>query len=183
MHLHVRSVTDSPAAVAGLLATLRGELRAVDANLPVLQLSTMQRFHDRGLALWGVRAASRMLTAFGILALALAVIGIYGVKAYLVSQRTREIGIRMALGASSADVRSLVLREALGLTAAGLAVGLPLAALLGMALRGMLLDVSSLDPLVFIAAPTLLAAASMIASYVPARRAAQVAPLTALRSQ
>jgi putative ABC transport system permease protein len=108
---------------------------------------------------------------------------VYGVKAYVVSQRTREIGIRMALGATTSDVQSLVLREAFALTATGIALGLPLALLMGRALDGLLLRVSSVDPIVFIGTPLVLAAASMIASYIPARRATRVEPVAALRAQ
>ena len=147
MHVHVRGSAGGDAAMSTLMASIRTELRAVDATLPVLQITTLQQFHDRGLVLWAVRTGGRMLTVFGILALALAVIGVYGVKAYIVSQRTREIGIRMALGASARHVRSLLLKEAMVLTAAGIALGLPVALLLGRALGSMLFSVSASDPL------------------------------------
>ena len=143
MHLHVRSRSGDDAAMSRLMGTLRTELRAVDATLPVLELSTLQRVHDRSLVLWAVRAGGRLLTAFGLLAVVLAVIGVYGVKAYVVSQRTRELGIRMALGASAANVRGLVLRDALILTGAGIALGLPLALLAARALGSLLYGVRS----------------------------------------
>ena len=120
---------------------------------------------------------------FGGVALLLAIVGVYGVKAYVVSRRTREIGIRMALGASPRDVLWLVLREGLSLTAVGLALGLGLAALVGQLLSRMLYEVSAPDPFVFIAAPIVLAAAAMFACYLPARRATRVVPLTALRAE
>ena len=183
MHLHVRASSAGDGAMATLMASIRSELRAVDAGLPVLQITTLQHFHDRGLVLWGVRAGGQMLTVFGVLALALAVVGVYGVKAYIVSQRTREIGIRMALGASAADVRALLLKEAAVLAAAGVGLGLPVALLLGRALGSMLFSVSGSDPLIFAGAPAVLASAAMMASYIPARRAARIEPTTALRAQ
>ena len=123
------------------------------------------------------------MLAFGLLALGLAVAGIYGVKSYLVSRRTREIGIRMALGARPGDVLRMVMRESLGLTAAGLALGLPIALGMGKVMDAVLVDVSSFDPLTFIISPLVLATAAMIASYIPARRATQVNPLSALRTE
>ena len=143
----------------------------------------MQGFHDRSLGLWGVRMGGRLLTTFGALALILAVVGVYGVKSYVVSQRTREIGIRMALGARPASVLWFVLREGVWLTVVGLAVGLPLAALAGSAMSGLLYQVSPLDPLVYALAPSILAAAAVAACYLPARRATHIMPLTALRTE
>jgi predicted permease len=183
MHLHVRVARGGAQAEADALSALRQELRTVDDRLPVLELSSMQGFHDRSLALWGVRMGGRLLTTFGGLALLLAVVGVYGVKSYVVSQRTREIGIRMALGARPASVLWLVLREGVWLTAMGLAIGLPLAALAGRALSGLLYQVSPLDPVVFAAAPLVLAIAAVAACYLPARRATRIMPLTALRTE
>jgi predicted permease len=182
MHLHVRSTFSDSTAVANLMTTIRAELRNADPTLPVLQLSTLQHFHDRSLILWAVRTGGRMITVFGLLAMMLAVIGVYGVKAYVVSQRTREIGIRMALGASASDVRALVLKEAVAITAIGIAAGLPLAALIGRALGSVLFGIGRLDPLALVGAPLVLGLASMMASYIPARRAMRIEPTTALRS-
>jgi predicted permease len=183
MHLHVRVAGAGPGAEASALSTLRTELRSVNDRVPVLELTSMQGFHDRSLGLWGVRMGGRLLTVFGGLALLLAVVGVYGVKSYVVSQRTREIGIRMALGARSSSVRWLVLRDGVWLTACGLAIGLPIAALIGRALSGLLYEVSPLDPLVFAVAPALLALASVAACYLPARRATRIVPLAALRNE
>ena len=168
---------------ADLLATLRREIRAYDPKLPVLQATTMRAFHDRKLDLWAVRTGGRVFLIFGVLALLLAVVGLYGVKSYLVTQRTREIGIRMALGARPRDVLTMVMREGAALSAVGVALGLPLAVGLGAVLHSALYDLAPLDPLVFSLAPALLACAALVATWLPARRATRVAPLTALRAE
>lgn len=121
--------------------------------------------------------------SLGALALLLALAGVYGVKSYVVSQRTREFGIRIAIGARPSDVLWLVLRDGMSLTAAGLAVGLPLAALAGLGLSRLLYQVSPLDPVVFVAGPVVLALAAMLAAWIPARRAMRIAPVTALRTE
>jgi predicted permease len=168
---------------ADLLATIRREVRAYDPKLPVLQATTMRAFHDRKIELWAVRTGGRVFLTFGVLALLLAVVGLYGVKSYLVTQRTREIGIRMALGARPHDVLAMVMREGAALSAVGVALGLPLAAGLGVVLHSVLYDLAPLDPLVFTLAPSLLACAALVATWLPARRATRVAPLTALRAE
>jgi predicted permease len=183
MNLHVRTASAEERAVSTMLDTLRREFNAIDPRLPVLELTTFQHFFDNSLELWGIRMGGKMLMLFGSLALGLAVAGVYGVRSYLVSRRTREIGIRMALGANPQDVVGMVMRESLGITAAGLAVGIPIALLMGKVLSSILYDVSGFDPLVFSVAPALLAIASLFASYVPARRATKVDPLAALRQQ
>lgn len=179
-YLHVRVA--SAAGQAAVLDAIRRELRAVDARLPIVQVTTMQSVHDRSVSLWAVRAGGRMFLLFGLLALLLAVVGLYGVKSYVVAQRTREIGIRMALGARPGEVLSMVLREGAALSAVGVALGLPLAALLGRALSSVIFDVKPLDPVVFTLAPAVLALAAFVATLIPARRATRVNPLTALRS-
>jgi predicted permease len=183
LNLHVRAVGGSRAAEAGLLQTLRKEVRAVDPMLPVVELRTLRAHRDASILLWAVRTASRVFTVFGLLALFLAVVGVYGVKSYLVAQRTREFGIRMALGAAPRDVRRLVLGEGVRLLAVGLAIGLALSALAAKALSGMLYEVSAIDPATFTLAPLLLALATFVACELPARRATRVAPITALRHE
>ncbi len=180
MHVHARVAPGASEAAA--LADIRREIRIVDPRLPVLALETMQGFHDKSLQLWLMNAGGKMFSALGLLALALAVVGVYGVKSYVVSQRTREIGIRMALGADRRDVLRLLLIDGVKLTLAGLAVGLPIAALIAFALTKAMRDVTPFDPVVFASAPLLLAAA-LLASFVPARRATRVEPLKALRSE
>jgi len=110
------------------------------------------------------------------------VIGLYGVRSYLVSRRTREFGVRMAIGASPVDVLRLVVRESLATTTVGLTIGLGLALLLGWGLRGAIYQISPLDPVTLGAATGILAVSSLLASIIPARRAANVLPMTALRN-
>jgi len=180
-HIHVRVA--SAAGQPAVLDAIRRELRAVDARLPIVQVTTMQSLHDGSLSLWAVRAGGRMFLLFGVLALLLAVVGLYGVKSYVVAQRTREIGIRMALGASPAEVLGMILREGALLSAVGVALGLPLAVLMGRAFASVLFDVKPLDPVVFTVAPAVLALAAFAATLIPARRATRVNPLTALRGE
>jgi ABC-type antimicrobial peptide transport system permease subunit len=149
----------------------------------VLELTPMRRFHDRGLMLWTIRAAGSLLSAFGALALALAAIGVYGVKSYVVAQRTREMGIRMALGARRADVLWLVLRDGGRMTVVGLAIGLPIAIGIDVALGTLTNGVLTVDPFALVAAPLALGAAAGVASYVPARRATRISPIDALRNE
>jgi putative ABC transport system permease protein len=180
MHLHVRTAGGADGA---MLNAIRREIRAVDDRLPVVDLRTMQGFHNRGLSLWVIHAAGRTLSGLGALALILAVIGVYGVKSYVVSQRTREIGIRLALGARSADIAWLLLREGARMTIAGVAIGFPLAVVLGRLLSVAMFEVSPFDPIVLTLAPLVLVCAAAIATYLPARRGMRVSPLDALRTE
>jgi predicted permease len=179
-NIHVRIA--QPGAEAGVLSSIRQELRSLDPRLPLLQATTMASFHDRSIELWAVRAGGRLFLVFGLLALSLAIVGLYGVKSYVVSQRTKEIGVRMALGADRGAVLQMMLKEGAVLAGIGIAIGLPLAAALGKLLSAMLYDVKPLDPIVFVSAPALLALAALIATWIPARRATRVSPLAALRS-
>ena len=179
VHLRVRQAGGEAAA----LRLVRQELRLLDDRLPVLSLRTMSEHRDASISLWMVKTGASLFSAIGLAAVFLALVGVYGVKAYLVSRRTREIGIRMSLGATPHDVLWLVLREGLVLTAVGVAVGLVLAVGVAQGVRSLLYQVSALDPLTFATAPVLLAAAMLLACYFPARRAMKVAPLRALRSE
>ena len=181
MFVHVRAA--QAGSEGDLLNAIRREIRAFDPRLPQVESTTMTAFHDRSIELWAVRSGGRAFLTVGLLALLLAVVGLYGVKSYIVSQRTREIGIRMALGARPNDVLGMVLREGAMLSAAGVALGLPLAALLGFLLSHLLYDVKPLDPIVFLSAPAALAVAALVATLIPARRATRVTPLTALRTE
>ncbi len=180
LHVHVRIGTD--ADPAPVLAAIRRAINAVDPRLPVVALTTMRAFHDRSLALWVLRAGGTIFSVLGCLALALAVVGVYGVKSYLVSSRTREIGIRMALGADRGQVLWLILRQGLALTGAGLACGLPLALAASFVLNSVMWGFTRFDAPVIVGAPLLLAASALAASYLPARRATAIAPVRALRS-
>jgi len=181
LQLHVKIAPAAHAEQKRLLDSVRREMRAVDAHLPVLSLRTMRDHLDASLDLWVVRTGASMLTIFGIVAVVLAVIGLYGVKAYTVAQRTRELGIRMALGADSADTLKLIVSEGFSVSLVGIAAGMLLALALGRILAGILYEVSPFDPLVCTAAAVVLAAVSLVACYVPARRAARMDPMVALR--
>jgi putative ABC transport system permease protein len=160
---------------------LRRTVRDVDPSIPILSLRTFAQHLDSNLDLWLVRAGAALFSIFGGLALGLAVVGLYGIKAYSVARRTREIGIRMALGAKPAAVLRLIIGEGLIMLLSGIALGLFLAAATGKILSGILYEVGAFDPIAFTAAPMLLAAAALIATWLPARRAAALNPVEALR--
>lgn len=182
MTIHVRTAQGGEAA---MLEPLRAAIQHVDARLPILSLRTMTEHKDATPSLWVVTFAARLFVAFGLIAGVLATAGVYGLRAYLVTQRRREIGIRIALGATRADVVSQLLRESAWSAASGLIVGSVLAVGLIQLLRqsGLLYQVSALDPLVFTVGPLLLASATAAASYIPARRATRVNPAIALRPE
>jgi ABC-type antimicrobial peptide transport system permease subunit len=138
---------------------------------------------DGGVDLWIVRTGARMFVIFGGVALLLAAIGLYGVRAYTVAMRTREIGIRMALGARASDALRMILREGMILFGIGAGVGLALSLPVGKVLSSILYRVDSFDPVVLTLAPVLLAAVSFVACYIPARRAARLDPMVALRDE
>jgi predicted permease len=181
MYVHARVGDGVDDEVA--LGELRQAIAAADPRLPVLELSTMEGFHSRSLELWALRTGAGVFTALGGLAVLLAVVGVYGVKSYIVSQRTKEIGIRMALGATGRDVLALVLRQGLFLTVTGVALGVPLAALVSLALTKVFVDIGAFDAAVLLAATAVLSIASIAASAIPARRATKVVPLRALRAE
>jgi len=129
------------------------------------------------------RFAAALLSAFAILALALAVVGLYGVLSYAVTQRTQELGVRFALGAAPGEVLRLVLGEGLRLTAIGVVIGAVLGAAAARAMSGLLFGIRAFDPGAFAIAAAALVLVALIASYVPARRASRVDPMTALRNE
>jgi predicted permease len=169
---------------AGTMAeVVRRAVRDVDPALPVLSLKTFPQHLDSNLQLWTVRAGATLFTVFGALALLLAIVGVYGVKAYSVARRTREIGIRMALGARPNAVQWMIMGEGTLMLAGGVAVGLLLATMTGKLLSGMLYEIGAFDPPAFISALTVLAAATMLATWLPARRATRINPMVALRAE
>src|SRR5262245_854384 len=177
MDLVVRTTSD-PSLLA---AVVRSEIRAVDRQAVLFNVATLDDRLRDGLA--PRRLQSALLGVFSSIALLLATIGIYGVMHYAVAQRTRDIGIRTALGARRAEILALVLREGLSLAAAGVALGLAGALALTRVLRGLVYGVSTTDPLTFIATGLGLTAVALLACYVPARRAARVDPMLALRAE
>ena len=160
---------------------MRREIRDFDAALPVLALKTMQQHMEASADLWITRTGATLFSIFGGVALLLAMIGLYGIRSYTVASRTREIGIRMALGASRRRYAAPGGARRRGADRDGRGRGLALSFLVGKVLAGMLYQVSGSDPVVFLAAPAVLSAVSLVACYVPARRAARVDPMVALR--
>jgi len=162
-----------------VLAALRREFQQLDAALPIYNVKTL--VEHMALPLFPARVAAALLGSFGLLALSLAAIGIFGVMSYAVTQRTREIGIRLALGAQSADVLRLIVGQGLRLVLLGVALGLVAAFGLTRLMKSLLLEVSATDPLTFAGIALLLALVALLACYLPARRAAKVDPMIALR--
>jgi len=175
--LVVRSAQD-PSLLAG---AIRAAVAAVDSNLPVDSIRPLQGMLDENLS--SQRAQTVLLGAFALLALILAATGIYGVMAYSVSRRVQEIGIRMALGARIEDVVTLVLRQGMGLTLAGLLLGLLGGLAVARLLAGLLFEIQPHDPPTFGGVTVLLAAVALFACWIPARRAARVDPMEALRNE
>ena len=154
---------------------------SVNANLPVASISTMQDIYSQSLARTSFTLV--MLAIAGAMALALGIIGIYGVISFAVSQRTREIGIRLALGAQKGELKWMFVRSALVLTGIGVTIGVFAAAGLTQFMKSLLFGISPLDPLTYLAIPSILVASAVLASYLPARRAAAVDPVEALRTE
>ncbi len=175
--LSIRTGFDPSATIS----LVRGLVKSLDANVPIFNIHTLAQQKDNSLALQ--RMAATLLGGFGVLALMLAALGIYGMLAYSVSRRTREIGVRMALGAQVADVLRMVFRQGLGLTAFGLVIGLLGAIAATRLLRGFLYEVQPLDPVTFVVVSATLVLVATGACWLPARRAARVDPMIALRHE
>jgi len=157
------------------------EVEVLDESLPIMDLKTMSE--HLGIMLYAPRVGGILLAIFGGLAVLLASIGLYGVVAYAASQRTRELGIRVALGARPGDVVKLVTGQGLALIGVGTAIGLALAFLLTLPLGGLLYGVGPSDPLAFVGVTLLLGAVALAATLVPALRAMRIDPLAALRHE
>jgi putative ABC transport system permease protein len=177
IHLRVAGAESETA----LLERIAAEIRKVDPRLPVVSVTTLAQKYRTSPPVWGAGLGARLAITFGAMALFLASLGIYAVKGYMVASRTSEIGIRKALGATHRDVMGMVMREGMVLTLAGLFVGLLLGLAAARLIGSLLYGVSPIDPVSIIVTVALLGAASLLASYIPARRAARVDPMVALR--
>jgi predicted permease len=164
-----------------LVRAVRGEILAVDGNQPIRSIAPLSRVLSESIA--RDRFFTIVFAAFGGIALVLAALGIYGVLAYSVGQRTREIGVRMALGARAEDVLRMVIRSGMALVGGGVVLGTIAALLLTRVMASLLHDVSHRDPATFALVPMLLCAVALLAAYVPALRATRVQPMTALRNE
>jgi putative ABC transport system permease protein len=162
-----------------VISTVRSQVQQLDSNLALTNVQTIGELLSQGL--WAPRMGAALLAVFGGLALVLAIIGVYGVLSYSVNQQTREIGIRMAMGAQTGRVLRLVIGQGMRLAAAGLVLGLLVAFAAMRVLGSLLFGVSAHDPLTFAAVSLVLALAAMLACYIPARRATKVDPIIALR--
>jgi predicted lysophospholipase L1 biosynthesis ABC-type transport system permease subunit len=170
------STAGSPESYAG---SIRDAMRTVASDLPIMGFTTLAEEVNRSLG--QERLVAELSSFFGLLALILASIGLYGVMTYMVARRTSEIGIRIALGAQRRDVLWMVLREALELVAMGTACGLPLAVIFARLISSQLYGISPYDPWAVCVAIALLVSVAAIASFIPARRATKVDPMVALR--
>ncbi len=174
VYVHTAGNTDAVAA------EVRRRLQALDRNLPLESEGVRTTIRD---TLWAQTLSATLLAAFGLLALLMAAIGIYGVVAYSVERRVREFGIRMAIGATPLSIQWMILKECAGLVVAGVAAGLLISLAASRAIRGMLFGVSPADGLTFILVPSILAAVAMLACWFPALRAVRVSPSRALREE
>ena len=177
LYIVVRTAGDPLAAAA----TVRRELARVDRDQPISDVRTMDERIGRSLA--GRRFNMVLHASFASLALTLAGIGIYGIAAFSVTERTHEIGVRLALGAQRRDVMTMIVAQGMAMTLIGTAIGVVSALLLARVMSSLLFGVSAADRVTFTAIPVLLAAVAFVACYIPARRATRVDPLLALRTE
>jgi ABC-type antimicrobial peptide transport system permease subunit len=177
--LNVFLVVRTSVEPKSLVAGIRGELRSLDRDVPISQVQTMEEIVAGSLS--QRRLSMSLLVVFSALAAVLAAVGIYGVMAYIVAGRTHEIGIRMAMGAQQTEVVKMILGDGAKLTVIGVAIGLGAAFALTRVLSSLLYGVSAADPVTFSGISLLLVCVAMLASYIPARRAARVDPMEALR--
>jgi len=175
------AIRSQRAGTDGFLQQLNHAVWSVNASLPLASVRTMQDVYDQSLARTSFTLV--MLGIAGTMALVLGIIGIYGVISYVVSQRRREIGIRLALGAGQGELRRMFVRYGLALAGMGVVIGLGAAAGLTRMMKSLLFGITPLDPLTYAAVPVVLVVAAVLASYLPARRAAAVDPVEALKAE
>ncbi len=166
---------------AELAQGVRAALRPIEPNLPANEFRTLQQLVDRAVS--PRRFIVLLLGGFAVFALILASLGIYGVISYSVSQRTREIGIRMALGASASHLQARIIAETLALAAAGMVLGTAASWVVARALEGFLFGITAKDPITFVGMLVVLTVVAVVAGYLPARRASLIDPMTALRAE
>ncbi len=178
---HLKTGQLSHQAETALLKSIREKIRTIDPTIPILLVQTFEGFHDNGFMVWIISMGGRLFAVFGGLALFLAVVGLYGVRAYDVARHTRQIGIRIALGATKKNVLSMALKEGIIISCMGLGLGLPLALGTGHLLSSLLFGVSGTDLTTFVIIPLFLTVTTIVACWIPARRAAKINPMEALR--
>jgi ABC-type antimicrobial peptide transport system permease subunit len=164
-----------------VLAAMQREMRNLDPTLPLYGMKTLK--DHMKIPLFPARMAAGALGSFGVLALVLAAVGIYGVMSYVVAGRTREIGLRMALGAQSSNVRRLILRQGMTLALIGSVIGIAIAFASTRMLKSVLYGVDAMDPMTFISVTALLGTVALLACLLPAHRATRVDPMVALRAE
>jgi ABC-type antimicrobial peptide transport system permease subunit len=169
------------ASPVGMIGEVRHRLQAMDKNLPLYNLQSLDYYVDRTLT--QPRYNTLLMSSFALLALILTMVGLYGSISYSVARRTHEIGIRMTLGAQRRDIMRAVIRDGMLVGAVGLAIGIPVAVAATRLIRSLLYGVSSSDPATFIAASLILLIVSLLASFIPAFRAAKIDPMQAVRTE
>jgi predicted permease len=179
--IHLRARSTAPGAEAALVRSIGARIRKIDPRLPVLSVASLAERHRNHPTVLFTRVVARLAVMFGAMALFLAGMGLYAVKSHMVASRTPEIGIRMALGATRRDVVALVLRQGAAATFAGLVIGLVLAVVMTRVIRSAVHGISTIDLVSSVVTVAMLTATSLVASYLPARRAARVDPMVALR--
>ncbi|MFO1450827.1 MAG: ABC transporter permease [Opitutaceae bacterium] len=182
-HFHIRVKGPEGTRSPALIESIRSTVRTAAPGVPLLGLRTFRHHLDASVEFWIVRVGAALFTLFGASALLVAVVGVYGIKSYAVSRRTREIGVRMALGAEPGQVQRMILREGMAMTALGLACGGVMGAAIGRLFSGLFSEVQAFDPLSFLLAAAGLALAALLACWIPARRVVRVDPVLALRTE
>lgn len=183
LHVHLRLVPGREGAEAQLMPAIRRELREIDPRLPVLSMQTFTNFRDKSYLVWIFELAAKIFSGLGLVALFLASVGVYGVKAFLMTRRTREIGLRLALGATHGNILRQMLHESLATTATALVAGLLLAAGAVKVLGSLIYGAQESSLPIIAAAAVLLTASATLAAYLPARRALEIEPTQALRQE